>query len=98
MTSYAESDGLTSEQISRLVDVLILPNGLDRGTVGRIIGGLFPRAKVDEDIAVKIIGCLGLGQERAPLQTQVWINPRNVVNVGVIVEMGGDGVSVFHIP
>ena len=71
MTSYAESNGLSSEQISRLVDVLVLPNGLDRGSVGRIVGGMLPSGKVDEDVAVKIIGCLGLGAERAPLQTQV---------------------------
>lgn len=70
MTGYAESNGLTSEQILRLVDVVVLSNGLDRGNVARLVGGLFPREKIDEDIAVKVIGCLGLGQERAPLQTQ----------------------------
>jgi hypothetical protein len=98
VTSYAESNGLTSEQISRLVDVLVLPNGLDRGSVGRIIGGLFPRGKIDEDVAVRVIGCLGLGQERAPLQIQVEYHLDFLVDSGVIVEMGSDGVSVFHVP
>ena len=54
--------------------MVVLPNGLDRGNVTRLVGGLFPREKIDEDIAVKVIGCLGLGQERAPLQTQVNIS------------------------
>ena len=98
MTSYAESNGLTSEQISRLIDVLVMPNGLDRGSVGRILGGLFPSAKIDEDVAVRIIGCLGLGQERAPLQTQVICHLEFVIDSGVIVEMGSDGVPVFHFP
>ena len=98
MTSYAESNGLTSEQISRLMNVLIMPNGLDRGSVGRVIGGLFPSGKIDEDVAVRVIGCLGLGQERAPLQTQVICHLDFVVDSGVIVEMGSDGVSVFHLP
>jgi hypothetical protein len=53
------------------MDVLVLADGLDRGSVSRILGSLFPSAKIEEDIAVKIIGCLGLGSERAPLQTQV---------------------------
>ena len=74
-----------------------MPNGLDRGSVGRVIGGLFPSGKIDEDVAVRVIGCLGLGQERAPLQTQVISKLEFVVDSGLIVEMGGDGVSVFHI-
>jgi hypothetical protein len=74
-----------------------MPNGLDRGSVGRILAGLFPSTKIDEDVAVRIIGCLGLGQERAPLQTQVISHLDFVVDSDVIVEMGSDGVSVFHI-
>ena len=72
MTGYAESNGLTSEQISRLVDVVVLPSGLDRANVTRLVGSLYPREKIDEDVAVKVIGCLGLGQERAPLQIQAY--------------------------
>jgi centromere protein I len=71
VTNHAESNGLTSEQIGRLVDVLVLPDGLDRGGESRIIALLFPSGKVDEDIALKIIGCLGLGEQRASLRTQV---------------------------
>ena len=32
---------------------------------------MLPSGKVDEETAVKIVACLGLGSERAPLQTQV---------------------------
>jgi hypothetical protein len=71
VTTTAEENGLTSQQIGRLVNVLVLADGLDRGNVSRILGSLFPSAKIEEDVAVKIIGCLGIGSERAPLQTQV---------------------------
>ena len=85
---------MTSEQIGRLVDVLVLPDGLDRGSESRIIGSLFPSAKVDEEIAVKIIGCLGLGEQRASLQTQV-CPLMCVIDVGVVIEMAGYGISIF---
>ena len=49
----------------------MLPDGLDRASVHRLVGGLFPRDKVEEEIGVKIIACIGLGAERAPLSTQV---------------------------
>lgn len=71
ITSTAESNGLTSEQIGRLIDVLVLPEGLDRGTAHSLVKSLYPAGKVEEDIAVKVVGCLGLGAQRAPLQTQV---------------------------
>ena len=72
LTTHAEHNGLTSQQIGRLIDVLVLPDGLDRGSVSKILGSLYPSGKVEEDTAVKIIACLGLGSERAPLPTQVY--------------------------
>lgn len=71
LTTHAEQNGLTNEQIRRFVDVLVLPDGLDRGSVSRIVGSLYPSARVEEETAVKILACLGLGSERAPLPTQV---------------------------
>jgi hypothetical protein len=87
---------LTNSEIRRIVEVLVLPDGLDRGNVSRIVGALLPADKVDEDTAVKIIACLGLGSERAPLQTQVQ-SIVGLINVGVIVEVAGDGVSVSYV-
>jgi hypothetical protein len=69
--SHSEEHGLSSREIRRIIDVLTLPDGLDRGSVSRIVGALLPSGKVDEDTAIKIIACLGMGSERAPLQTQV---------------------------
>jgi centromere protein I len=71
ITTHAESNGLTNEQLERLIDVLVLPDALDRATSNSLIRSLYPAVKVDENIAVKVIGCLGLGTERASLQTQV---------------------------
>jgi len=39
--------------------------------VHRLVRGMFPRDKVEEELGVKIIACIGLGAERAPLSTQV---------------------------
>lgn len=80
----------------RLVDVLVLPQGLDRGSISRIVSGMFPRDKVEEEIGVKIVACLGLGAERAPLPIQVW---RLVAGAdeGVVVEVAGHGLSVFDL-
>jgi Mis6 len=71
ITSHAESNGLTTQQIGQLINVLVLPDALDRVTTHQLIKSLYPASKIDEDVAVKIIGCLGLGAERAALQTQV---------------------------
>jgi hypothetical protein len=87
---------LTNSEIRRIVEVLVLPDALDRGNVSRIVGALLPADKVDEDTAVKIIACLGLGSERAPLQTQVQ-SIVGLTNVGVIVEVAGNGVSVSNV-
>jgi hypothetical protein len=76
LTTYAEANGLDSQQIKRLVDVLVLPNGLDRASVSKVVGSLYPSGQVEEDTAVKVIACLGMGSERAPLPTQVCsLNP-----------------------
>jgi hypothetical protein len=73
VTAHAESRGLDTSEIDRLVSVLVVvPQRLDRGNVGQLVRGLVPRGKVAEDTAVKVIACVGLGRERAPLQTQVY--------------------------
>ena len=97
VTTHAESKGLTAEQITRLIDVVVLPDGLDRGSVTKIINSLFPSGKIDEESGVKIIGCLGLGSQRAPLQTQVWSRFEKcmLMWVGGIIAMVGYGVSLF---
>jgi hypothetical protein len=71
LTTYAEASGLDSQQIKRLIDVLVLPVGLDRASVSKLVGSLYPSGQVEEDTAVKVIACLGMGSERAPLPTQV---------------------------
>ena len=79
-----------------MIDILVLPDGLDKGSVGRIVGSLLPNEKVDEDTAVKIIACLGLGAERAPLQNQVclWVSS---LTLGVSTKMAGYGVSILDL-
>ena len=71
LTDHAERNGLTSQEIARLIDVLVLPGGLDKSSMSRILESLYPNAKIEEGVAVKIISCLGLGTERAKLQIQV---------------------------
>jgi len=73
LTTHAESYGFTTQQIDRLVSVLVQPDGLDRPNTSRLVHSMIPNEKVDEDIAVKIIACIGLGEERAPLQIQVYL-------------------------
>lgn len=88
---------MTSSQIKRLVDVLVLADGLDRGSVSKIVGSLYPSGKVEEDIAVKVIACLGLGSERAPLPTQVCLIDDKNDWEDISVKVAGDGVSVFGV-
>jgi hypothetical protein len=78
----------------RLVNVLVLPQGLDRGSIARIVSGMFPRDKVEEEIAVKIVACLGLGAERAPLPIQVCLLIAGV-DEGVVIEVVGHDLSLF---
>ena len=80
----------------------MLPDSLDRASVHRLVRGMFPRDKVEEEIGVKIIACIGLGAERAPLSTQVSNNVAyarllNFYCVGLLVEVVGYGVSVLDV-
>ena len=97
LTTHAEANGLTSPQIKRLVDVLVMADGLDRGSVSKIVGSLYPSGKVEEDNAVKVIACLGLGSERAPLPTQVCLIDDKSDWEDISVKVAGNGVSIFGV-
>ncbi|KAF8471911.1 centromere protein I [Kalaharituber pfeilii] len=69
-TQYAYSRGLPGDSLGGLIDILTTPSKLDQATTSSIIKSLYPRGKVREDIAVKIVGCFGQGQHKPALNIQ----------------------------
>ncbi|GAO48660.1 Mis6-domain-containing protein [Saitoella complicata NRRL Y-17804] len=68
---HAVRNGLTDEMMSRLVEVIANPNSaLDSGTASLLVKALLPRNRVPESIVLKIVGCLGRGDGRAPFTAQ----------------------------
>ena len=79
-----------------MIDTLVLADGLDRASVGRIVTSLLPRTKVDENTAVKVVACLGLGSERAPLQTQVVLLV-SALRLGIPSSLAGHDIPLLDI-
>lgn len=69
-TQYSSIRGLSNESLNALIDILTTPTRLDQATTAAIVGNLYPRNKVPEEIVVKIVGCFGQGQSKPLLSTQ----------------------------
>ncbi|TGZ84040.1 Mis6-domain-containing protein [Ascodesmis nigricans] len=72
ITQNAEIRGLLPDVLEILVDtVTTMPCYIDQPSATRIIKGLIPRKKVQDTIAIKIIGCLGNGPRKPSSAIQV---------------------------
>lgn len=66
----AYEDGLLTEELHKLLDIVTLPNELDQGSLGSLIRNLYPVSKVPDSAVVKVIGCLGNGRFKPSYTTQ----------------------------
>lgn len=70
LASVAYRQGVLPDELLDLINLIVSPTHLDQGSLNSIIKNLYPAGKVSEDVVLKIIGCLGLGEIRPSLTLQ----------------------------
>lgn len=70
LTSVAYSQGILPEELLQLIDLAISRTHLDQASLNAIIRNLYPVTSVQEDVILKIIGSLGLGQLKPSVTLQ----------------------------
>jgi centromere protein I len=66
----AYEDGLSTECLGLLVDIITLPNELDQGSLGSLIRNLFPARKVPDVVVIRVVGSLGQGRAKPSYTAQ----------------------------
>lgn len=66
----AYNQGVLPEELIQLIDLIISRSHLDQASLNNIIKNLYPVSQVSEDIILKIIGSLGLGERKPALTLQ----------------------------
>ncbi|KAG8163275.1 hypothetical protein KVR01_006572 [Diaporthe batatas] len=70
LASVAYSQGLLPDELLDLIDLVVSPSHLDQASLNSIIKNLYPTGKVSEDVIIRTVGCLGLGEIRPSLTLQ----------------------------
>lgn len=70
MCTKSYENGLSRDQLSRIIDIITLPNELDQPSISNIIMNLYPASRVTEDNVLKVVVSLGHGQRKASFPTQ----------------------------
>jgi centromere protein I len=70
LCSYAYENGLPSTSLSKLIDIVTLPNELDQASFASLIKNSYPAGKVPDGIVIKVVGCLGHGKARPKYTAQ----------------------------
>ena len=82
--SKAYSDGLLNASLSKLVDIITLPNELDQASIGNLIRNLYPAGHVAQTIVVNVVGSLGHGRSKPSYATQTALLKWLVMVYGVL--------------
>lgn len=70
LASVAYSQGVLPDELLDLINLIVSPTHLDQASLNSIIRNIYPARNVSEDVVLKIIGCLGLGEIRPSLTLQ----------------------------
>lgn len=70
LASVAYSQGILPDELLDLINLIVSPSHLDQGSLNSLIKNLYPTGKVSEDVILKVIGCLGLGEIKPSLTLQ----------------------------
>ncbi|KAI9786901.1 MAG: hypothetical protein M1839_005132 [Geoglossum umbratile] len=76
--------GLPGDSLDAVIDIITQPNELDQTTVASIVKSLYPSAKVSEDVVLRVVGCLGQGEDKPPPSTQAGLLKWLVMVHGVL--------------
>jgi centromere protein I len=69
----AHEDGLPNASLSRLVDLITLPNELDQASLGSLVRNIYPASKVPDAIVTRVVGSLGHGQTKCSYTVQTML-------------------------
>lgn len=70
LASVAYSQGVLPDDLLDLVNLIVSPTHLDQASLNSIIKNLYPSGRVSEDVVLKVVGCLGLGDVKPSLTLQ----------------------------
>ena len=70
LCSHAYEFGLSSSPLSRLVDIITLPNELDQASLGSLIRNLYPAGKVPDAVVINVVASLGHGKAKPSFNVQ----------------------------
>jgi centromere protein I len=62
--------GLSNHFLSRLIDVITLPNELDQASLAALIRNMYPAEKVPDAIVVNVVASFGHGRSKPSLSIQ----------------------------
>ncbi|KAK9374896.1 centromere protein I [Lipomyces chichibuensis] len=71
ITIHVHEHGLSPDDLSKTIDILTRPSSLKKSQALQLLKLLYPREKIDDDIVIRIVGCLGVGQGKADQLVQV---------------------------
>lgn len=66
----AYEDGLDHASLDKLVDIITLPNRMEQASQATLIRNLYPEGKIEDSIVIKVVGSLGHGRDKPPLNVQ----------------------------
>ncbi|KAI1776159.1 Mis6-domain-containing protein [Hypoxylon cercidicola] len=70
LTQLQYDQGLLPEDLGQLIDLVTTPSFLDQASLGNIVRNLYPATPVNDDIIVRVVGCLGHGKLKPSLAIQ----------------------------
>lgn len=71
LEAIASDYGLSTDILRDMLNFTCIRGFLDQGTTIRIIKAMYPRHKIEAEAVGKVVGCLGLGQNKPSPPTQV---------------------------
>ncbi|TVY49879.1 Inner kinetochore subunit [Lachnellula occidentalis] len=68
--SKAYEEGFPSASLSRVIDIITLPNELDQASINSLIRNLYPASKVSDSIVTRVVASLGHGRAKPSYNAQ----------------------------
>ncbi|KAI6090799.1 Mis6-domain-containing protein [Hypoxylon rubiginosum] len=62
--------GLLPDDLGQLIELVTIPSFLDQASLGNIVRNLYPATPVNDDVVVRVVGCLGHGKLKPSLAIQ----------------------------
>ncbi|KAI1853766.1 hypothetical protein JX266_001750 [Neoarthrinium moseri] len=70
LASECYGNGVLPDALTELIDLIVAPSHLDQASLNSLIKNLYPVTRIDGDIIIKVVGCLGHGALKPSLAIQ----------------------------